>query len=83
MHFPKRGAKSTEEETMDFDVTEGRFISFCSEFKYLGSTLSEDLNDSLEVEKRISKATGAMHMMKAALRNKRWTSKSVLLYTKP
>ena len=73
-----------EEEpfTENFDVFQGRFISSCQTFRYLGSIISNDLDDTVDIEVRIAKAKAAFHYMRPVLLNKKIHSKlRASLYT--
>jgi hypothetical protein len=58
MHIPKRKQQSTDTETSNFPVGDNSFVSFCTNFKYLGSYLTSAMTDDFEIEHRIQKAKG-------------------------
>jgi Reverse transcriptase (RNA-dependent DNA polymerase) len=71
MHVPAKnqnGRVSLSEE--DFDVYNGRFVSSCKTFRYLGTLISNDLDDSGDIDTRIKKASSAFHFMTPVLKNK-------------
>jgi hypothetical protein len=54
LFIPARSNKSpNSSSTMDFDVGEDHFVSFCGSFCYLGTTITPDLDDTHEIERRI------------------------------
>ena len=67
-----RSTSKPEEETADFDAEEGvSFVSFCQEFKYLGSTLTPDLDDSHDILRRINLGTLSFRELSNVLLNRR------------
>lgn len=52
----KREYESFGDEIENIDIDGDRFVSYCSEFKYLGSEINYTLNDDHDVNKRITKA---------------------------
>ena len=67
-----RSTSKPEEETADFDVEEDvSFVSFCQEFKYLGSTLTPDLDDSHNILRRINMGTFSFRELSNVLLNRR------------
>eukprot|EP00978_Attheya_sp_CCMP212_P032799 scaffold129607_cov53-Attheya_sp.AAC.7 len=47
-------------DTRNFEVNDG-FVQFTKQFKYLGSTISYNLNDSVKIDARISQASKQSH----------------------
>ena len=54
----------------NLDVLEGRFVSYCPKFCYLGTNVSNDLDDTADIDLRIAKGNAAFQYMKPILRNK-------------
>jgi hypothetical protein len=52
----KREYSSFGDEIEDISIDEDRFVSYCSDFKYLGSEIDYKLIDDHDVNKRITKA---------------------------
>jgi len=74
--FPSRSNEDLDPVAReDFDVGNGRFISFCSVFQYLGTLISDDLKDDIDVQARIRKARAGFAMMKPILLNRRLSLK--------
>ena len=71
MHIPKRGCTSSEADIADIAVGENRFISYCTKFKYLGSWISNDLDDKWDFEARIKMGEYAFRDMTPILLNKK------------
>ena len=78
---------STENNTAPISLTEGT-ISFCTEFKYLGSIITNDMTDENEIIMRIKKANmqfGALKQIfsdnKVKLSSKFLLYKSIILNT--
>ena len=53
-----------EAETMDYDIGENGFVSFCSKFCYLGSTITSKLDGTADIKSRINKARGLFMQMR-------------------
>ena len=74
MYFPRHSKRkdTTPQEllTGSFDVGDGRFVSFSCKFKYLGSFITPDLDDTFDVESRITSATGAFKKLHSILSDK-------------
>ena len=58
MYCPAAGDDYEDADTSDFDVADG-FISFCTEFKYLGSIIHYSLTSHADVMARIDSASRA------------------------
>jgi len=56
--------------TGSYNVGNGRFVSFCPHFRYLGTNITPDLDDTFDIDTRITAATQAWHSMKSVLMNK-------------
>ena len=76
--FPKPHQPSTSGDQTDFNVDGDGFISFSTEFKYLGSIIHNLLKSDSDIETRITKATAAF----GALRKCFFDSKLVSLKDK-
>ena len=81
VYFPPslQAAKDHQDLPADIELDENRFISFSPSFRYLGSIISRDLTDDLEIEARIKKAYSQMgalsyfwHCSDADLMTKYW-----------
>ena len=70
MHVPGRNLDEERLED-DFEVSQGRFISSCKTFRYLGSIISHDLDDTADIDTRITKSQGAFAYMGPVLLNKK------------
>jgi hypothetical protein len=61
MHFPSHSKLKNEipQELIDgdFDIPNGKFVSFTNKFKYLGTYLSQNLSDDTDIELRITAPT--------------------------
>jgi hypothetical protein len=77
MYFPKSQDRKniTPEElrTGSYDLGDGTFVSFCTQFKYLGSIVTPDLSDDTEIERRVSLAQGSFHSLRKTLCDQRLT----------
>jgi hypothetical protein len=66
-------SKSFQEDNFQLpdsiNINEGT-ISFCQQFKYLGSTVTNDLRDDVEIEIRIKKANAQFGALKSVLLRK-------------
>jgi hypothetical protein len=72
MHIPARGTTPEPTATADYDVLDnGRFISFCDSFRYLGTQITPDLDETFEIDTRIRAATKAFMSMKDIFFNKK------------
>ena len=65
MHFPAKQTTSTAEDVRDLILDDGSIIHFCTQFTYLGSLFTPNLDDSEDVQKRINKANSAFGSMRA------------------
>jgi hypothetical protein len=59
MYFPAFNEKYQDENTENISVGDG-FVSFTKEFKYLGSLITSELDDAVDVDARIAQANKAM-----------------------
>jgi hypothetical protein len=60
MHIPARGTTPEPMKTADYDMLDnGRFISFCDSFRYLGTQITPDLEETFETDTRIRAASRA------------------------
>eukprot|EP00978_Attheya_sp_CCMP212_P033214 scaffold133070_cov20-Attheya_sp.AAC.1 len=59
MYFPAFDNKYSLADTTQFDVGEG-FVHFTKQFRYLGSTITSLLSDSIDIDARIAQASKAM-----------------------
>ena len=59
MYFPAFSGTYQDENTGNIAVGDG-FVSFTKNFKYLGSLITSELNDAVDVEARIAQANKAM-----------------------
>ena len=67
-----RSTETLEEATADFDVEEGvSFVSFCQEFKYLGTMLTPDLDDAHDISRRINLGTYSFRELSDVLLDRR------------
>ena len=61
MYFPSHSKLKNEipQELIDgdFDIPNGKFVSFTNKFKYLGTYLSQNLSDDTDIELRITAPT--------------------------
>jgi hypothetical protein len=76
MHFPKHEDRKHIPQilqTGSYNLENGTFIPFCSKFKYLGSILTPDLDDSTEIERRLSLAQMVFNKFRKILCNQRIT----------
>jgi len=67
VYFPPSMKEAREQNELppDLKLNNGdNNIHFSSSFKYLGSYITSDLSDELEIEVRIKKATAQMGMLK-------------------
>jgi hypothetical protein len=71
MHIPVRGKTSLPLDIADFDVIEGRHISHCASFVYLGSNIATDLDDTADITTRRNKGFGAFNQLAPVLLNKK------------
>jgi hypothetical protein len=72
MFVPGAGSTTnTDEATKDIVLTNNSFIPFVNKFKYLGSTITTDLRDDVEIKKRIATARGAFSKLSKIFDNKK------------
>eukprot|EP00978_Attheya_sp_CCMP212_P020286 scaffold57853_cov24-Attheya_sp.AAC.1 len=76
VYFPAFEKEYEDADTSNFAVNDG-FVQFTKQFNYLGSTISYSLNDSVDIDGRISQSSKAM----GALR-KYFKCNQVSLYAK-
>jgi hypothetical protein len=63
MHCPRPGQESSVADMEDIEIDEGRFMSFCLKFKYLGIFFMPRLNDTTDIIERISQARKLFNSM--------------------
>lgn len=85
LYVPPADQSYHDADTSPFEA-DGGYITFCKEFKYLGSLITWDLNDSVDVRKRIDKASSAFGALRTCIfGNKaislaaKWTTYMVLV----
>ena len=71
MHIPRRGETSTEDDTADLPVSDQEFVTSCTKFRYLGSLITWDLDDTADINARIGQGHGAFNHMANVLLNKK------------
>ena len=68
MYFPKsQDRKNSTPGEQATTLGDGSFVSFCTQFKYVGSMAAPDLSDYTEIERRVSLAQGAFHSFRKTL----------------
>jgi hypothetical protein len=74
MYFPpsdqRKNKAPAKMDTYDVGTDGQRYVNFCSSFKYLGTYITPDLDDTFDIEARITAATKAWGAMKSVLMNK-------------
>eukprot|EP00978_Attheya_sp_CCMP212_P045159 scaffold335296_cov35-Attheya_sp.AAC.1 len=55
VYFPAFKNEYKDADTSNFAVNDG-FVQFIKQFKYIGSTISYSLNNSVDIDARISQA---------------------------
>ena len=69
--FPSRTASTVEiqSNSADFDLVcdSGGFITFTNEFPYLGTIISGDLRDRLDIDQRINQASKAFGSIRSSV----------------
>ena len=74
MYFPpfshRKEKLATDPLTGSYDVGNGHFVSFCPHFRYLGTNITPDLDETFDIDTRITAAKQAWHSMKSVLMNK-------------
>jgi hypothetical protein len=63
MHIPKQNQQSTVDNTKEIMIDKERFFRYCTEFKYLGTTFTPELNGTNDVQLRIDQASKAFYAM--------------------
>ncbi len=63
MHIPRLNQQSTVDDTKEIMIDDERFFGYCTDFKYLGTTFTPELNDSNDVQLRIDQASKAFYAM--------------------
>lgn len=71
MLIPKSQDRQNKPQPESYDLGEGTFVPFCTKFKYLGSTITYDLDDTTEIERRLSLAQMTFNRFRKLLCNKR------------
>ncbi len=71
MHVPIKGQESSLTDTADLEILADRFVSHCTQFRYLGSEITGDLDDSTDIAARIGKGYAAMRLLEPVLLNKK------------
>jgi hypothetical protein len=74
MHVPKiqdRKNISQVLQSESYDLGDGTFIPFCKKFKYLGTMITCDLDDTTEIERRLSLAQMAFNESRKILCNQK------------
>jgi hypothetical protein len=54
MLVPKAQDRNNFPQTESYDLDDGTSVPFCTKFKYLGSIIAYDLDDTTELERRLS-----------------------------
>jgi hypothetical protein len=63
MHIPRPYQQSTIDDTKDIMLGDERYFGYCTNFKYLGTTFTPELNDSNDIQLRIDQASKAFYAM--------------------
>jgi hypothetical protein len=71
MVVPKIQDRKNVPQTESYDLGDGTFVPFCKKFKYLGSMITSDLDDTTEIERRLSHAQMAFNTLRKILCNQR------------
>ena len=75
MYFPpydkRKDIISEDLLSGSYDVSNGQFVSFCSSFKYLGAYIMPTLDDTFDIDARITLATKVWHALHPVLTNER------------
>ena len=76
MYFPPRSKSKDDlpehcKAGASFDIGDGRFVSFCEAFKYLGSYLTNRLDEDYDVDARITAATKMFNATIVIFKDKR------------
>ena len=56
MLIPNYETTKTFRETGTYDLGDGTFVTFGPQFKHLGSTLNDDIDDTMKIGRRLSLA---------------------------
>ena len=64
-----RGNLATATDTADIIINEFEFFSYTEKFKYLGTIFTPALKDDLDIQRRITQASGALATNKPVLCN--------------
>jgi hypothetical protein len=75
MHVPKIEDRKNMSQIIQpgsYDLEDGTFVPFCTKFKYLGSTITCDLDDTTEIKRRLSLAQMAFNEFRKILCNQRF-----------
>jgi hypothetical protein len=72
MLVPKIQDRKNVPQTESYELDDGTFVPFCTTFKYLGSTITYDLDDTTEMERRLSQAQLAFNTLRKILCNQRF-----------
>jgi hypothetical protein len=67
---PSTEASDTDRDKIFDDETDQGYVTFNRRFTYLGSIITDDLEDSAEIHSRIGKANGILHSLNNLWRNK-------------
>ena len=84
LFIPGSGDPYSSGDTSPFEA-DGGYITFCKQFTYLGSIITWDLDDSVDVTARIAKASSALGSLGCVFKNKdisiatKWTAYMVLV----
>ena len=63
MIVPKVQDRKSLPQTESYELDDGTFVPFCTTFNYLGSTITCDLDDTTEIERRLSHAQMAFNTL--------------------
>ena len=69
--FPAKGETQEDGDTSPVQLGGGRLLSFCTKFKYLGTTIPSDLDPAVEITTRLGKAQGAFRVMRRVLTDRK------------
>jgi hypothetical protein len=75
MHVPKIEDRKNMSQIIQpgsYDLEDGTFVPFCTKFKYLGSTITCDLDDTTEIKCHLSLAQMAFNEFRKILCNQRF-----------
>jgi hypothetical protein len=71
MVVPKIEDRNNVPKTEPYDLSDGTFVPFCKKFKYLGSMITSDLDDTTEIERHLSHAQMSFNTLRKILCNQR------------